>query len=73
MEASDLNAVQFCRKELKNQEVEDDEMQVATLGGNPGMASWAVGSGRLATGNDKGKNISVGMRLQVFQEAFWRL
>lgn len=28
MEASDLNAVQFCRKELKNQEVQDDEMQV---------------------------------------------
>eukprot|EP00438_Fugacium_kawagutii_P007279 Skav234427 [mRNA] locus=scaffold1656:160413:170895:- [translate_table: standard] len=27
VEASDLNAVQFCRKELKNQEVEDDEMQ----------------------------------------------
>lgn len=29
VEASDLNAVQFCRKELKNQEVEDDEMQAA--------------------------------------------
>ena len=28
VEASDLNAVQFCRKELKNQEVQDDEMQV---------------------------------------------
>jgi len=27
VEASDLNAVQFCRKELKNQEVADDEMQ----------------------------------------------
>eukprot|EP00913_Durusdinium_trenchii_P003604 g3335.t1 len=29
VEASDLNAVQFCWKELKNQEVEDDEMQAA--------------------------------------------
>jgi len=29
VEASDLNAVQFCRKELKNQEVQDDEMQAA--------------------------------------------
>lgn len=29
VEASDLNAVQFCRKELKNQEVADDEMQAA--------------------------------------------
>lgn len=31
VEASDLNAVQFCRKELKNQEVEDDEMQVGDV------------------------------------------
>lgn len=29
VEASDLNAVQFCRKELKNQSFEDEEMQKA--------------------------------------------
>lgn len=34
VEASDLNAVQFCRKELKNQEVQDDEMQVRKRWGN---------------------------------------
>lgn len=32
VEASDLNAVQFCRKELKNQEVADDEMQAGPGG-----------------------------------------
>lgn len=35
MEASDLNAVQFCRKELKNQEVADDEMQAGPGGQDP--------------------------------------
>ena len=35
MEASDLNAVQFCRKELKNQAVEDDEMQAGPGGQDP--------------------------------------
>lgn len=35
VEASDLNAVQFCRKELKNQAVEDDEMQAGPGGQDP--------------------------------------
>lgn len=35
VEASDLNAVQFCRKELKNQEVADDEMQAGPGGQDP--------------------------------------
>ena len=42
VEASDLNAVQFCRKELKNQEVEDDEMQAGLPGICQGSLYWII-------------------------------